>query len=575
VIVLGLNAHGHDAAAVLLVEGDVVFASSQERFDRKQHSSAWPREAVAAALAHAGLQASDVDAIAFPWTRDMARRRKFWHVLKGLPRSSAFFRHPSDGDLPDRRSYLRAMRALAPHLIREGFTAPLHRIPHHLAHAASAALALPEGTGAILTADGMGEWTTAATWQARRHRLLRLRRAVYPHSPGKAYAAVTQWLGFVPESGEGKTMGLAGYGRDGPRTSQATALLAYDPQTLCRIPRAMYGFPWGEARLYGTRFVEAFGPARRPSEALRDGDADVALGMQRALETWACSATRDLQAATNASALGAAGGLVLNCAMNGRVRRAHAPRGHAFHPFPVAGDAGAAWGAAAEVHRRLTGAPAAALGTLHLGHDITPTEARAAMRGAPFVEHPDLLSLAEEAARRIAEGHILAVARGRAEFGPRALGARSVLASPTTLASRDRVNALKGRESWRPVAPIVRLGDDRWFEDQTPSPYMILTFRATARARREIPGVIHTDGTARVQTVTPEQNGFIHALLEALHARGAPPVVINTSLNRRGEPIVNTAAEALAAARAMRLDGLILDASISVSGDAWRDSPGR
>ncbi len=405
--------------------------------------------------------------------------------------------------------------------------------------------------------------------------MLKLGRATYPHSPGKAYAAVTQWLGFTPERGEGKTMGLAGYGRDGPRTDRAAALLAYDARTLCRVPRAMYGFPWGEARLYGRGFLAAFGPARSPGAALREGDADVALGMQRALETWAGHATTDLETATGATDLGAAGGLFLNCAMNGRLRRLHAPRDHHFRPFPVAGDAGAAWGAAAEVHRRLTGGPAAPLSTLYLGHEITPGEVRTALGATPCTAYADVARLAAEAARRIAEGDILAVARGRAEFGPRALGARSILASPTTRARRDRVNALKGREAWRPVAPVVRAGDGRWFEGLTASPYMILTFRATARAQREIPGVVHEDGTARVQTVAPAENAFLHALLESLEARGHPPVVINTSLNRRGEPIVNTAAEALAAARAMGLDGLILGENLSVRGDAWRDSPAR
>ncbi len=244
-IVLGLNAFGHDAAAVLLVDGDVVFASSQERFDRVRHSAAYPQEAAEAALAHAGLEPGDVDAIAFPWTRGMARWQKAWHVLKGLPRSRAYFTDPPDSLLPDRKGYLRAMRGLEQRLRAEGFGARVHRVPHHLAHAASGALALPGGTGGVVTADGMGEWTTAATWRTEGNRLERLRRAVYPHSPGKAYAAVTQWLGFVPESGEGKTMGLAGYGALGDeegdeegasdRWQQAFDLLSADPGTYTRV----------------------------------------------------------------------------------------------------------------------------------------------------------------------------------------------------------------------------------------------------------------------------------------------------------------------------------------------------
>ncbi len=553
-IVLGLNAFGHDAAAVLLVDGEAVFASSQERYDRRRHSPAFPADAIDAALSRAGVSKSEVDAIAFPWTRDMGRRQKLWHVLRHLPRSMAFFRDPPDTLLPSRRGYLEAMRGLEMDLQDAGFTAPLHRIPHHLAHAASAALALPGGTGAIVTADGMGEWTTAATWSAKAHALRRIRRAVYPHSPGKAYAAVTQWLGFVPEMDEGKTMGLAAYGdAEADRMMQAFDLLVYGEKDLCWIPKRFYGFPWGESRLYSDHFVKTFGPARDPDEPLRDGDATIALGIQKSTMLWGIFATIEACDAESARDASMAGGLFLNCAMNGKVREAMVEQGVAVRPFPVAGDAGAAWGAAAEVHRRLTGNPAAPLGTLYLGYDITDEEARI------LVEREGMAPASAAAvAERIADGKIVAVARGRAEFGPRALGNRSILASPTTTTSRDRVNALKGREDWRPLAPLVREEDNRWFKGQVASPYMILTFDATEHAKNEIPGVVHVDGTARVQTVAPGESDFIRGILDALEARGHPPVVINTSLNRRGEPIVNTAEQALTSVKAMQLDALVL-----------------
>jgi len=556
VIVLGLNAFGHDAAAVLLVEGRTVFASSEERFDRVRHSAAFPAGALATALAHAGLEPGDVDRVAFPWTRAMGRGAKLRHFLRGLPRSLAYLSEPPDTLLPDRRGYLRAMRGLEARLRAEGFDAPLVRIPHHRAHAASAALALPEGRGAILTADGMGEWTTAATWASEAGGLTRFARAVYPHSPGKAYAAVTAWLGFRPESGEGKTMGLAAYGDpEAPGAAFARALLAPDAHGLLRVNRDAFGFPWGEARLYGDAFLETLGPPRSAEAEPRPGDADVALGIQEAVEAFALDASRRLLRTTGARDLGLAGGLFLNCAMNGHLLRAlDVP----VHPFPVAGDAGAAWGAAAEVHRLETGTLAEPLGTLRLGHGLTDAECRdvAQPLGAKHVE--DTEALAQSLAELIEAGHVVAVARGRAEFGPRALGARSILASPRTRASRDRVNALKGREAWRPVAPIVLVEDRTWFENLVPSPHMILTFRGTPRALQEIEGVMHEDGTARVQTVGPEDDPFLRTLLEALEQRGEPAVVINTSLNRPGEPIVNTAAEAVAAAQAMGLDGMVI-----------------
>ncbi len=549
--ILGINAFGHDAAAVLLVDGQVAFAASQERFDRLRHSPAFPAEAIHAALEHNGLRASDLDAIAFPWSRAMGRPQKAWHLLRGFPRTLTYLREPPDARLPDRRGYLRRMVRIDRTLARQGLGARLYRIPHHRAHAQSAALLLPEGQGAVLTADGMGEWTTAATWHAEDGRPKRLERAVYPHSVGKAYSAVTSWLGFGAESGEGKTMGLAAYGdEDSARGRFARALLAPSSRGLLRVRLAAFDFPVGAARLYGQAFLDALGaPRPEHGDELRPGDADVAAGIQAAIESFAIRTCTRLLERTRAPALALAGGLFLNCALNGRLARAlDVP----VHPFPVAGDAGAALGAAATVHHRLTGTPAVMPESLRLGSAISS-------EGAQAGESMPLPALAVRMAEALQGGAVVGVARGRAEFGPRALGGRSVMASPTSTAKRDDVNARKGRESWRPLAPIVREEDTRYFVLPGPSPHMITTGLATDLAREQIPGVIHEDGTARVQTVAPNGDPFLRALLDALEARGAPPVVINTSLNRRGEPIVDTAEQALTAARAMGLDALVLD----------------
>lgn len=554
-IVLGLNAFGHDAAAVLLVDGRVAFAASEERFDRVRHSAAFPRLAIEAALRAAGVKAAEVDAVAFPWSRGMARAKKALHVLARLPRSLAYLREPPDTRLPSRAGYLRAMASVEARARECGLLAPVRRVPHHLAHAASAALVLPGGRGAVLTADGMGEWTTAATWTVDDGRPRRLDSASYPHSPGKAYAAVTAWLGFTPESDEGKTMGLAAYGDPAsPGAAFARGLLAPVERGLLRVALDRFGFPWGEARLWGDAFLAALGPPRPPEADLRPGDADAARGIQDAVEAFALSAARRTLARTGASALGLAGGLFLNCALNGRLaRELDVP----VLPFPVAGDAGAALGAAAVVHREAAGRPVEPLTTLRLGRAIGADEAAAAAAGGRRLAPP---TLAQEVARRVADGRLVGVARGAGEFGPRALGGRSVLARADDPAVRDRLNDHKGRERWRPVAPVLREGDvARWFDPSLPSPWMILTLAARPGASTgPLAGAIHADGTARVQTVTPSQEPFLDAVLGALAPLGHA-AVLNTSLNRRGQPIVDTAAEALAAAQAMRLDALVLD----------------
>jgi carbamoyltransferase len=536
---------------VLLDDGRTAFAASEERFDRVRHSAAFPAGAIATALASVGARREDVDVVAFPWERGMAKFRKAWHVLKGLPRSLEYLRKPPDGVVPTRQGYLAAMAGFEEAVLAAGIRAPLVHVPHHLAHAASSALAIPEGDGAILTADGMGEWTTAAAWRLAAGRLSCVRRAVYPDSPGKAYSAVTAWLGFRPDSDEGKTMGLAAYGDpDAPGARFARSLLAPDADRLLRIRREAFGFPWGEARIYGDAFLRELGPPRPPDAPLRSGDADVARGIQDAVEAFALDAARRLLAETGARVLGLAGGLFLNCALNGRLAAALDAE---VRPFPVAGDAGAAWGAAAHVHRQRARRDATPLRSLRLGRDLTDREAEAA---APDARRPE--DLAGAVADAIVAGRVVAVARGRAEFGPRALGGRSVLASPRTEAMRDEVNRRKGREAWRPLGPVVREGAGAWFRGLGRSPHMILTVEATAAARAEVPAAVHRDGTARVQTVGPGDDPFLLALLDALERRGHPPAVLNTSLNRRGEPIVDTAAQAVASARAMGLDAVVL-----------------
>ncbi len=554
--ILGLNAFGHDAAAVLLVDGEVVFAASEERFDRVRHSAAFPRGAIAAALASAGIGPRGVDIVAFPWTRSMARGRKAWWFLRHAPASLAFLRERPDPELPSRGAYLRRMHGLEAQLAREGFRARLERVPHHLAHAASAALALPDATGAVVTADGMGEWTTTATWTVEAGRPRLVASAGYPHSAGKAYAAVTQWLGFRPESDEGKTMGLAPYGAgDSPAARFARSLVVHDPRRLLRVRRKCFDYPLGRARLWGRAFLRRAGPPRAPRAALEDRHRDVARGIQDAVEDAFLELARRLVAETSAAALGLAGGVFLNCALDGRLRRALPVP---VRPFPVAGDAGAAWGAAALAWLCRAGRPAAPLSTLRLGRDLDREEGRA----ATGTEGMALDDLADRVAALVAEGALVGVARGRAEFGPRALGARSVLATPTTEASRDRVNGHKGREAWRPLAPVVRANDAALFHGLGESPWMILTFEATPEGRRLVPGAVHVDGTARVQTVTAGGEPLLWKILERLPAHDHPPCVLNTSFNRRGEPIVNTAAEALEAARAMRLDAVVLGDSL-------------
>jgi carbamoyltransferase len=549
-VVLGLNAYSHDAGVALLVDGRLVFAAEEERYDRVRHSAAFPRGALAAALAHAGLGPGDVDRVAFCWRRDMGRLRKALYVARRLPRSLAFLRERPDG-LPPRLGYLRQVAGLRRDLREAGLSAPVVHVDHHTAHAHQAWRFGPADRAALLTADGMGEWTAAATWTVRDGAPRRLRHRDYPHSLGKVYAAVTQHLGFRPDADEGKTMGLAPYGRADlvPRFRE---ILRPDARRLYDVDLDAFSYPLGHTRMGGAPFEARFGPPRVPEGSIEPRHEDLAHAVQDALEDVVLDVARRLRAETDAAHLGLAGGLFLNCVLNGRLRREAGFE--SLFAFPAAGDAGAAAGAAALV----ADAPRVELRHAFLGDAFDGAAIDRALGDRPRRVVGDPGGVAADA---LADGRLVGWFQGRMEFGPRALGARSILADPRPADAADRVNKkVKFREPWRPFAPAVLAEKaDDWFEDAAASPFMLLAFRARENVRARIPAVVHVDGTARVQTVGRDdgQPAF-RRLLERFDERTGVPVVLNTSFNVRGEPIVRTPGEALACFDRSALDLLVL-----------------
>ncbi|MGQ0612410.1 MAG: carbamoyltransferase family protein [Planctomycetaceae bacterium] len=564
-VVLGLNAYSHDAGCALLVGGRLQFAAEEERYDRVRHSAAFPAGAIYAALAHAGLEPRDVQAVAFPWRRDMARWRKALYVLARLPRSFAFLRERPEG-LPPRVAYLRRIARLARDLGAVGIHAPVTHVDHHLAHAAQAHRFGPRDECAILTADGMGEWTSAATWAARRGRIERLSACSYPDSLGKVYAAVTQHLGFRPDADEGKTMGLAAYGRDA-FVPQFRSLLRADPRRLFRVDRSGFAFPLGRTRMGGAPFDARFGPARGAGAPLEPRHEDLAFAAQAVLEEVVLDAARRLRLESGLPHLALAGGIFLNCVLNGRLQR---DAGFSsLHVFPAAGDAGAAAGAAALV----AGMERAPLPHAYWGDAFDATAIDRALGDRPRRIAPDP---AAAAAGALAAGRTVGWFSGRMEFGPRALGARSILADPRDPRMKDRLNAtVKFREPFRPFGPAVLEEEAaRFFDLPAPSPFMLQAFRVRADAAGTIPAVVHVDGTARVQTVGREGgHPPFRRLLEIFARTTGVPVLLNTSLNVRGEPIARTPEEALAVFDKTALDLLVLEDRVLEKGAAGSTRP--
>jgi len=582
--ILGISAYYHDAAAALVVDGNVVAAAQEERFTRKKHDSSFPQYAIDYCLGEAGLEPGDLDYVGFYdkplLTFDRILQTYVAYAPAGL------------------RSYLKAMplwlseklhtrRKLSKglgHAYRKRFVFT----EHHESHAASAFFPSPFEEAAILTFDGVGEWATATLGTGRGSRIDLHAELRFPHSLGLLYSAFTYYTGFRVNSGEYKLMGLAPYGEPVYADLILSRLMDLKDDGSFRLDMRYFNYCQG-LTMTSKRFHDLFGgPPRRPEAPLTQREMDVAASIQLVIEEVLLRAARHLYATTGMQKLCLAGGVALNCVANGRILRES--------PFddiwiqPAAGDAGGSLGAALFVWHQLLGNervpdPRDSQHGSLLGPRFDDHEIREVLDdvGASYAVVDNEDRLCELVANLIAEGNVVAWYHGRMEFGPRALGARSILGDARNAEMQSVMNRkIKFRESFRPFAPAV-LAEyvDDWFERARceESPYMLLvapvskerrsgrhTEIEAARGieklgvpRSEIPAVTHVDYSARLQTVDPRRDGRFHALLERFRAKTGCPVVINTSFNVRGEPIVCTPSDAYRCFMATNIDALVLE----------------
>ncbi|MFB4314225.1 carbamoyltransferase [Actinomadura sp. 21ATH] len=522
--ILGINAIFHDPAAALVVDGTVVAAAEEERFSRRKHGkrpvpfSAWelPEHAARWCLAEAGLEPGDLDAVAYSYDPMLAEpgtegHDAGWEEL----RTRYATRAP--------HFLATALPGLDPGIVRY--------VPHHLAHAASAALAAPDpGRGDVLVLDGRGEAHShlAGTYEggAGRGGFTTFASQRLPHSLGLMYEELTEHLGFLRSSDEYKVMALASYGE--PRFLDE---LREHVRTTGDGGFSTGRIDWG-----------ALAKARSGEDRWTDDHADLAASVQARLEEVLLELAAWTHGRGGAERLTLAGGVALNCVANSRLA-AESPYTDIWVQ-PAAGDAGTALGAALhlawEAGERIAPMPGAAL-----GREWSDAELAARLEEAhvPYERPADLAGTVAEA---LARDEIVAWFQGRSEYGPRALGHRSLLAHPGGAGNVDRLNAVKGREQFRPIAPMVALHHAaEIFEGPIPSPYMLFVHRVKPEWRDRIPAVVHVDGTARVQTVAREDEPLVADLLEAFHARTGLPVVVNTSLNTAGRPMVDDPRDAL------------------------------
>ncbi|MBA3547023.1 MAG: hypothetical protein H0T76_11110 [Nannocystis sp.] len=552
--VLGISAFYHDSAACLLRDGEIVLAVEEERLSRIKHDHAYPERAIAACLAAAGITAADVDTVVFyeKTLPKLERQLETWILT--FPRSlGAFVRGMSrylDGRIDLRRWLER----------RGGFRGEILFSEHHLSHAAFAFFSSPYERAAVLVADGVGEWATTSVWLAGPDGIVPEREILFPDSLGLFYSIITAHLGFRVNEDEYKVMGLAAYGKDSFGGEMASILPFCEGGGF--VLKRRYLRLGGRERMASPALDALLGPPRAPGAPIEDRHRDIAHSAQARLE----QALLRIEATLPPDLpLCMAGGVALNGAANARLAR----RRPLFVPF-APGDSGAAIGAAYVGHW-LAGSPATPLPARsarispRLGPSFSADACAAACAAAGLRARP-LHELGGDpfVAEQLARGRIIGWFDGAMEFGPRALGGRSILADPRDPAVRDTLNArVKHREPFRPFAPAMleqRATD--YFEGAHPVPWMTEILPVRPERRADIAAAVHVDGTARLQTVGPHDAPRLHGLLRAFEACTGVPAVINTSFNVAGEPIVCSPEDACRCFRAAGLDALVL-------GDLW------
>jgi len=592
--ILGISAYYHDSAAALVDGGRIVAAAQEERFTRKKHDARFPVNAVEYCLSEAGIGLADVDFVTFYDKPFLKFERLLETYLAFAPRGFKSFRM----SIP---LWLRE-KLFQKDLLRQEFRKFDEKFDwenrllfseHHLSHAASAFFPSPFEEAAVLTLDGVGEWASCSAAIGRGHTLEVFKEMHFPHSLGLLYSAATYYTGFKVNSGEYKVMGLAPYGT--PRYAQKffDHLMDLKADGSFRLDQSYFDYCTG-LTMTNQKFADLFGqPVRGPEQQLTDFHMDMAASIQAVVEEVVLRLTRSLAKETGQKNLCMAGGVALNCVANGKILR-----DGAFENIwvqPAAGDAGGALGAALAAYHLYKDQPRAALPagnkTMRMSADrmagsyLGPVYAQADIEqrlraaGAKF-EVMSQEAMLDTAANALTNGDALGWFQGRMEFGPRALGGRSILGDARSPAMQKTLNLkVKYRESFRPFAPsVLREHVAQWFELDSDSPYMLLVADVVESRRRKmtaeeeklfgidklnvprssIPAVTHVDYSARIQTVHAETNPLYHALITKFHALTGCPVIVNTSFNVRGEPIVCTPEDAFRCLMGSELDMLAI-----------------
>lgn len=567
-IILGINAYHGDSSACLIRDGEIVAAAEEERFRRIKHWAGFPIEAIKYCLAEANISPHDIDHIGISRDPSAHLHKKVLYTL---------LRRPSFSLIKDRLANMARVRdpkrelcealGISPSALR----AQLHRVEHHRAHMASAFFVSPFKEAAILSIDGFGDFVSTMLGEGEGNRIRVLDQVEFPHSLGLFYLAVTQYLGFLKYGDEYKVMGLAAYGKP---------IFLDDFRKIVRLHRGGtfeldldffrhhtegVEMTWNNeqpkvGRAFSDKFVKKFGPPRHPQEPIAKRHEDIAASLQAMLEEAYFHILNNLYERTKKKSLCLAGGVAFNSVANGKIFD-HTPFEEVYIQ-PAAGDAGTALGAAYYVYHQVLGEPRKfimrhAYWGPHFSTDVVENYLKQYGLNYQVLDENILI---EKAVHAIASGKVVGWFQGRMEWGPRALGNRSILADPRKAKMKDILNArIKRREPFRPFAPSILIEATKdYFEKDYPDPFMIKVYPIKEEKREIIPAVTHVDGTGRLQTVDREENPLYWNLIRAFDELTGVPVVLNTSFNEN-EPIVCTPQEALECYLRTKMDVLILE----------------
>jgi carbamoyltransferase len=564
---LGMFEGGYDPAAAIVRDGRLLAYAEEERFLRNKHARGWyPSRSLRFCLDHAGIDTSDVRALALNWdipSYTNGEMRRFFESMRAeypvdpatITWQNGLLKHYQEDTVVARhRSAWR--KALGTDKVP-----PIHPVPHHYTHALQAYFQSPYDEALCLTVDGSGDQYCTVLWQCRGDQVVPIYEVPMPHSLGWFYAAATEYLGFEAYDGEYKVMGLAAYGKPNETLRQAMGKLLFPAEDGIGYQLDSRYIHYGP-RSFSDRFTdflpELLGrPPRSDADPIESWHFDLAYAVQESLEEAAMRLVRYGREKTGASNLCISGGVGLNVKMNTKLFEVAGIQ--RIFPHPLCSDSGAAAGAALAACWQQTGTRPEKLTTLALGNAEHESAIEETLRRCG-IEYSRSNDIAVAVAHELSQGRIVGWFQGRMEAGPRALGQRSILADPRCVDARDRVNAvIKYREPWRPFCPSMKAeAADRYLENWDDAPFMVIAFQATPELQRDAPAIVHVDDTVRVQLVHKEQQPLYHHLLDEFEKITGVPVLLNTSFNVKGEPIVCTATDAIRTFFGTGMDALAL-----------------